>query len=163
MMNVTRNIAVAGFAIALASPGFAQNEAPTDTTPMSCSEFMTLNSTDMGIAIGAVRVKAGSAEYGGGAGEEIVDPTAKTDGGVGSEPATGDGADNLGEATVPEVQAPAATTDGVNSGLSTNAKNDAAMDETVAELSTGELVALTMTACTGNPDMMIADVETGNK
>ncbi len=162
MMNATKTIAAAGFAMMMAVPGLAQ-DAPTSTAPMTCAEFLKLDSTGMALAIDGLSVSATAGDASGAAAESTEDPAAKTDGGVGSEPATGTGTDNLGTAPEPTTEAPAATTDGVNSGLSAEAQaTDENMAEMTGTLNTEELIALTMTACTSQPDMLISDVQTAN-
>jgi|GEM_PF-3120442 len=152
MTSASKTFVMAGFAAALALPGFAQ-EAPTNTSPMSCSEFLTLSSTEMAMAISAVRVK-GSGDTGFvTANPPPVDAT--NDGRATSDPATGTDTNNL--ATVPAAEA-VATNDGRPTTEPNILPSEDGAVETVDEMGTQELANFTVAQCQGNPDMMIADV-----
>jgi len=171
MKTASKTLTAAGAALAFAlpllgSPVLAQ-EAPTDTSPMSCAEFTAMDSTGKAEAVDALRVSAGSNEATGTASEGAPlteEPQASTDGMPSSAPAAGTGADNV--KTVPEATATPnvttgnsdATTDGSASSQPTNKASSEDTPMSTAELSTEEVSALIEASCTTQPDMMVSDV-----
>lgn len=160
MIYASKTIAMAGFAISLALPSFA--EAPTDTSPMSCAEFTAMDSTGMAVATHSLRFRAGGSAR---PGARIEDPTAveapaaTTAGVPSSKPAEGTSVNNLQAAPPVETEAPAATTAGVaSSEPAVPPVSETRPNLTTAEMSTEELVSALVSACQGHPDMMLMDV-----
>lgn len=163
MTLASKTLTIAGFAIAIAMPSFAQ-EASDTSSSTSCETFLTLDSTAKAEAVVGARENSTTDE-----GAAMTDPSADlaegveppangTDGMPSSAPADGTGTDNLVETDTTEA-APENGTDGMASSEPANPPvPEGTMPATTAELSTEELVALAETSCQTQADASLSDV-----